>query len=1065
MTMRLNIRAHALVAVTILSASALRAQTDTATITGVVTDSSGAIVPGVRVEVQNSGTAAIIRAVSNEAGVFVATALPIGVYTVTVAMDGFQTVKQPGIALHAGDRTRVDIQLKPGQISEVLTVTSQAPLLESENSSLSQVVENTTIANMPLNGRNYQQLAMLAPGVIPARVRNSVTDAFSVNGASMFQNQFVMDGMDNNNYITGVATASNQVMKPSVDAIQEFKMETHNYSAEFGRGGGGVMQVSTKSGTNQIHGSAFEFLRNDKLDANNFFNSGRAKPPYRMNQFGGTLGGPVRRDRTFAFGSYQGTRVREQITRLSALPAKTQIGGDFGTAAVYDPATQNAAGVRQPFPNNRIPSNRFDPVSKRLLDLYPAPNREGVQNFVYNAPQTDDVEQVDARLDHTFSERDTMFLRYSYHNRDKLESGTLPSPANGGDTLLRKVGAHTAVFNETHVFGGGRLVNELRLAYSRNRADSDTTTTDQLWKTYGFKGLIEREDNNGLPLYTVSGLASIGDRATVPDPKTADVQQFIDNLTWTQGRHSVRFGGNVRSFRRYAGTMDSGRGRFTFNGQFTTAQAGRGTGLSLADALLGLTSNAQLMTPRDVTQISWAYEGYVQDNVKLTRKLTLNLGLRYEFQQPYWERHDRAANFIFDQGLPNYGALVNVSGTSVEDRSFQQTDRNNFAPRIGFAYQAAASTVVRGSYGIFYDNISQLPASSQPVQNPPFFLSTTIPTSNSSSRSNLQVQDGFPANALDPARIEGRSLVSVWPFAFPEGVMHQWNLNVQRSLPSKILVSAAYVGSNIVHRKLIGMDRNQPYPGASSINSRRVFPQYADIQSDIPVGTANYQGLEMRVERRFGGGFSTLNGYTWSHALAGEAGQDTRVAAAEKALSQEDMRHRFFSTVVYELPLGTGKRWLTGHWLRHFAGGWQLSTLFVAQSGMPFSPALSTNPANVTGTVRPNRIGEGNLDRDKRTPEAWFDRTAFTVPAAYTFGNSGRNVLTGPGVVNLDTTVARMFKLTESVRLDFRAEFFNILNEAHFGFPNAQVDRPVGGQISSTSTPARQIQFALKVLF
>ena len=1041
------------------------AQTDTATITGVVTDTSAASIPGAAVEAANAATGLKYQAAANEAGVYVLTALPIGAYTVAVRHQGFQTVQRQNIVLHAGDRARVDITLQPGAVSEVIEVTGAPPLLEAENSSLSQVVENTAIRSMPLNGRNYQQLAMLAPGVLPARVRNSVTDAFSVNGANMFQNQFVMDGMDNNNYVTGVATASNQVMKPSVDAIQEFKMETHNLSAEFGRGGGGVMQVTTRSGTNQLHGTMFEFLRNDKLDANDFFNSGRPKAPFRMNQFGGTLGGPVARDRTFFFGSYQGTRIREQRTRLSAVPTREMLAGDFGRTAVSDPSTQNTAGLRQPFPNNRIPKDRLDPVSSKMLDLYPAPNRDAVQNFLFNAPQTDDVEQVDTRFDHRFRDRDTIFLRYSFHDRAKLESGTLPLPASGSDTLLRDVRAHTAVLSETHIFPGANLVNEVRVAYSRNVALGDTPTKERLWQQLGFKGLVDREDINGLPLFTVSGFSALGDRATTPDPKTADVRQIVDNLSWTKGRHSVRFGGNIRSFVRYAGTADSARGRFTFNGQFTGAQAGRGSGSSVADALLGLTSTAQIMTPRNVSQISWAYEFYVQDNWKVTPKLTLNLGLRYEYQAPYWERNDRAANFLFDPGLPGAGTLVPVSGDSVEARTFQRRDLNNWGPRVGFAYQPTASTVIRGGYGIFYDNLSQLPSSSQPVQNPPFFLSTAFPTSNTSAISNLVVRLGFPADALELRSLDGKSLVSVWPFNFPEGVTHQWNLNVQRSLPFQSVLSVAYAGSNTVHRKLIGMDRNQPAPGAGAIAARRPYPRYSNILSDIPIGTANYQALETRFERRFSAGLSWLNGYTWSHAMAGEAGQNTRFAAAEKALSQEDMRHRFFSAVVWELPFGSGRRWLHEGWARLVAGGWQLSTMFSRQTGLPVTPSLSVNSANITGGVRPDRIRDGNLPSADRSPERWFDRTAFAVPAPFQFGNSGRNVIIAPGLVNLDTALARTFRLTERFNLDFRSEFFNLLNEAHLGLPNTQVDRPVGGQISSTVSPARQMQFALKIVF
>jgi hypothetical protein len=1040
-------------------------QTDTATVTGVITDSSGAAVPEAQIEITNRGTGLKYRAVTNEVGVYVVPALPVAAYNVSITRQGFQTVQRQEVNLHAGDRVRIDAQLQAGAVTEVIEVTGEVPLLEAETSNLSQVVENKTITNMPLNGRNYQQLALLSPGVLPSRNRNFVTDAFAVNGANMWQNQFVMDGADNNNYSTGVVIASNQVIKPSIDAIQEFRVETHNISAEFGRGGGGVIQVTTKSGTNAFHGTLFEFLRNDKLDANGFFNSGRAKPPYRQNQFGGTFGGRIVRDRTFFFGSYQGTRIREKLTRLSSVPTPDMIQGNFGATNIFDPATQDAAGNRTQFPGNRIPASRFDPVAINVWRLYPTPNRPGVQNFLYNTPRNDDDSQIDSRLDHRFRERDSMFLRYSFHDRTILEPGTLPPPANGGDVAIRLAKAHSAVFSETHIFPSANLVNEFRLAYTRNDGKIDTPTQERLWEQFGFRGLFDRSDITGLPFMAPNGFANIGDRSFAPDPKKVDLRQLVDNLSWTTGRHSVKFGTNIRQFIRYSGTTDFARGRFFFNGQFTSARAGTGSGSSFADALLGLTNTASLSTPKDVSQISLAQEYYVQDTFKITSKLTLNLGIRYEYQSPYVEKRDRQANFVFEPGLPGFGTVVQVQGDSIEARSFQKLDRNNFAPRLGLAYQIGGGLVLRMGYGLFYDAVAQLPFNSQAVQNPPFFLSTDIPTANSASTSNLIVRNGFPSNALRPDVLDGRALATVWPYAFPDAMTQQWNVNVQKSLPGNSLVSAAYVGSNTAHRRVSGIDRNQPVPGAGAIPPRRVFSRFAGIQTDIPFGTGNYQALEMKYERRFTRGLSTLNGYTWSHTTAGELGQNHRILAPEKALSQEDMRHRFFSSVVYDLPFGKGRRWASNGFVSHLAGGWQVASLLSAQSGLPVTPGLGTNVSNSTGGTRPDRIADGNLPRDQRTPERWFDVTAFRAPQAFTFGNSGRNVIIGPGLVNLDTTLSRTFVLTERATLQFRTEAFNLLNEAHFDFPNATVDRPVGGTIGATSSSMRQIQFALKLVF
>ncbi|MBK7930961.1 MAG: TonB-dependent receptor [Bryobacterales bacterium] len=887
-----------------------------------------------------------------------------------------------------------------------------------------------------------------------------------MNGASWLQNQFVMDGMDNNNYHYGIVIASNQTIKPSVDAIQEFKVETHNASAEFGRGGGGVVQVTTKSGTNEFHGTAFEFLRNDKLDANNFFNSGRTKPPYRQNQYGGTFGGPIIKDRTFFFASYQGTRIREKLTTLSTVPTPAMLSGDFGATVIYDPATQAADGTRQAFAGNRIPTARIDPVSIRVLQLYPQPNRAGVQNYLYNPSRNDNDEQVDTRFDHRFRERDTIFLRYSWHDRDRLEPGNLPEPANGGATAVRLAKAHSAVFSHTHVFASASMVNELRAAYSRNDGNIDTPTREKLYLDFGFKGLFERGDITGLPFFSPGGYVNIGDRSFAPDPKIVDLKQLVENLSITRGRHSMKTGANIRNFRRYAGTTDFARGRFLFNGQFTASRAGGGANNSIADAMLGLTNNAQLSTPLDHTLMSTAWELYFQDNFKLSGKLTLELGVRYEYMPPFHERRDRFATFVFDSRLPSAGTIVLADPEgSHETRSFQRPDRNNWAPRIGLAWQATPTTVVRSAYGLFYDNTVPVNFDQLSVMNPPFYLRTDIPTGNQNATSNLIVRNGFAANALQPNVLAGRALFSAWPYEFPDGLTHQWNINIQKSLPGNSVLSAAYVGTNSVHRRSGPVDINQPIPGSGDLNSRRAYSTVAGITTSVPEGRGNYQGLELRFERRFSRGFSTLNGYTRSKTMQMDMNQNTRRLGREKGLSTEHIPNRFFSTVIYELPFGKGRKWLDSGVLALIAGGWQVSSLVTAQNGMQLTPTMTANPANTTGATRPDRLRDGNLPRGERTPDRWFDRTAFALPAAFTFGNAGVNIIEGPGLINFDGALARVFPINERVRIDFRAEFFNFLNEAQFGFPNMTVNTAPAGAISATDRPARQLQFGLKLVF
>src|SRR5579872_152247 len=844
-------------------------QTDTATITGIVTDPSGAAVPGAAVEATDRATGLKYRETTNASGVYSVTALPVGVYNLSVTRPGFQTIERSEVALHAGDRARIDLQLQVGAVTQVMQVTSQTPLLESETSNLSQVVDNTKIVNMPLNGRDYQQLAMLAPGMANVRVTNFVTDAFSANGASMLQNQFLMDGMDNTNYLYGVVTASNEIVKPSIDAIQEFRTETHAFSAEFGGGGGAKVVVTTKSGTNEFHGTAFEFLRNDKIEANDFFNSGNPKPPFRQNQFGGTFGGPIKKNKTFFFASYQGTRIREKLTFLSVVPSPQTIGGDFGSTAIYDPATQNPTGNRQLFPENHIPADRIDAVAVRMLELYPTPNRPGVQNYLFNPSRNTNDSQVDSRLDHRFRESDSIFLRYSFHDFYRLEPGNLPVPASGGNTAIRLARAHTAVLNYTHLFGSN-IVNEIRLAYSRNGGKIDVPTTGKLWQQFGFQGLFQRPDINGLPLFNLSGLTSVGDRSYAPDPKDVDIHQLGDDISWLKGRHSMKMGIDVLSFIRYAGTTNFARGVFTFNGQFTSAQAGIGSGSSLADALLGLTSDAYVSNALDASLRSRVWGLYFQDNFKISRKLTLNLGIRWEYQPPFVEHNNRLANFVTNPALPGYDTIVPAQGDSVEQRSFQRRDLKDFAPRLGLAYQLTPSMVIRAGYGIFYDTTMQTAFSDLPVGNPPFYVQSDFPSSNQTATSDLAVRNGFPATALQATSLAGLALFSAWPYAMPVGATNQWDFNIQRTLPGSTVLSAAYVGSNTAHRRLTAQDINQPYPGPGALNLRRAFPTLAAITTSVPFGTANYQALELKIERRFAGGFSTLNGYKIGRASCRE---------------------------------------------------------------------------------------------------------------------------------------------------------------------------------------------------
>jgi hypothetical protein len=1050
----------------VLLTSSAFAQVDTATITGVITDPSGLAIVGARIRATNQATGVEHNTLSNEGGLYVLTALPIGTYNLEITGQGFQTVRRPDVTLDAGSRARVDVQMTVGQVTEVVEVKTAIPLLESETSSLNQVVENKVITQMPLNGRNYQDLATLSAGVLPNRSQNFVTDGFSVNGASHDQNVFQLDGADNNNYFSGIVVASNEAVKPNIDAIQEFKLETHNYSAEFGRGGGAVVQVSTKSGTNQYHGTMFEFLRNDKLDANNFFNTGRPKPPFRQNQYGGTFGGPVKRDKMFFFADFEGTRIREKVTLQSAIPTPAELTGNFnGVASISDPATQTASGAREPFASNIIPPSRFDAVAAKMIALYPAPNLTGKLNFVFNSPRTTDNDKGDGRFDYQVNSNHSLFARYSQLTFDRLEPGNLPLPGSGGNTATRLARAKNGVVNWTTVLPGARKVNEVRVAYNRLVGAIDTPTTTQLWKQFGFLGLFDRPDIHGLPLFQPAGYQSIGDRSYAPDPRKQDVRQFVDTFSWNKGRHAMKMGANMRNYIRYSGITNFARGVFSFNGQFTRTQAGGPSGGDgIADALLGLTSSDTFSTPLNVRRHAWSDEFYVQDNFKVSSRLTVNLGLRWEYQSPYVEQYNRVQNFVIDPAFPNFGQLVPpTSGT--EGRTFRKRDFKDWAPRVGFAYNIGSETVIRGGYGLFYLGDFFLNASTSIYTNPPYYLQTDITTASNAATAGIVIRNGIPADALNPNSLTGRSMFGAWyPYDYPIAMTNQWNIDIQRTLPGNAVLSVAYVGSNTVHMTF-DADLNQPAPGPGANNPRRFWPDFGNITTTAPLTGSNYQALELKVERRFDRGLSLLSGYTFSKSLAGQLPQRSTILAPEKSLSFQHMPHRWFTASVWEIPFGRGRKYLTGGVLSHVVAGWQLSPIFVVQSGLPVSPAVNGNPANTTGAQRPNRISDGNLPRGQRTPLHWFDVAAFTVPAAFTFGNSAAYVIEGPGRVNLNVSISRTFRFKERFSLDFRTEFFDLANNPHFDFPNTTVNTPSAGTIGATTDPGRQIQFGLKFLF
>jgi hypothetical protein len=1052
----------------------------TAQVSGRITDASGAVVPGAQITLTNQANGFKRDSVANNEGNYNVPLLQPGTYEISVRKDGFKPILQANVALNVEQVARLDFTLETGTVSETITITSAAPLLNRETTSVGQIVDNKTVVTLPLNGRNYSQLVALMPGATPNQ-GSRATDGVSLNGNRTFQNTYLIDGVDNNNYILGVDTNSTQALRPSVDAIQEFKVESANYSAEYGRSAGGIISLAIKSGTNEWRGAAFEFLRNDKLDANDWFsNRARLKrPPLRYNQFGGTFGGPLWKNHSFFFASYQGTRDKRARTSTTTVPTPDMVRGNFGAINIYDPA-HVVNGVRTQFANNIIPDARIDPVGKRLAALYPAPNQPGtVNNYVANVPTTDYADQLDIRGDHSFSSSDTIFVRYSWSDREITRGGFFAPPGNGGngfnDFPLRQLPqAWSLAGGATHVFST-TLVNDLRIGFTRNKSDQLSPASASLYDQFGIKGVPQLNGLTGLPTFTVNTFASLGDRTFAPNPKNVGVFQFTDNVSWTRGNHGLKFGGDLRLRSNFAGTSNIGRGSFTFNGQFTSRTPGTGIGSALADLLLGLTSSAQLSTLLTGDFRDHYYGFYGNDTWRVTPKLTLNLGLRYELQTPMWEVNNRMANFDLNPGSANYGKLVNAQSGSIRARSFVNLDKNNFAPRLGFSYALDPKTVVRGSFGTFYGGLGFQAIAQLGAANVPYSVSITEVSATTAATSRVQLSNGFPAGFLDPARAVNPAAVS---FAedFPIAEIYQWNLNVQRELFGQTVFSVAYVGSGSAYLRGFN-DLNAPPPGAGAINPRRPFPTFGAITYASPFAHATYHSMQLKAERRFSNGFSLLSSYTWSHSIDNSVDgedtgngsvtpQDPRNTNAEKASSGIDLRHRWVTSAIYDLPFGGKDGWLSQNAAtRTIFGGWQLGGIFNVQTGFALSPTVAPNPANTTTTARPNLIGNPNLARGTRTVDRWYDVAAFATPAQFNFGTSSRSVIRAPGLVNLDLLIARNFQLTERFRIEFRSEMYNASNSVHFGRPNVQTNAAQAGRITTTQVPNRQVQFGLRLVF
>ena len=1055
--MKSNFRTLVLLVLPLLLPAAIAAQTHRASMRGLILDPKGAGVPGATVRLRNTKTDEVRETTSGRTGEYAISSLAPGNYELTVQSQNFANFGRT-LDLLVNEERRFDIALEINPLDNVIVESTTEPSLKKENASLGTVIENRQVTGLPLDGRNFYELSLLVPGAVPpaqgsaGSVRGDF--AFSVNGAREDANNFLLDGVYNLD-----PKLNTFGVRPSVDAIREFEMLTSTYDASFGRNPGAQVNVILNSGSNDFHGSAFEFHRNAALDARNFFApASEPDPKYIRNQFGGSFGGPIKHDRTFFFADYEGTRSREGVTRVTNVPTAQERNGNF-SQSVFGIPKNPFTGM--PFDNGVIPDFFINPIGRAIAALYPLPNRNvPFQNFVSSPTLRDDNDSFDVRVDHHLTDRAELTFRYSFGDRDLFEPFTGPSLSlvpGFGDTVKRRSQNGMAALTWLLT---PNLVNESRVAFSRV-AGSVTQEASVLNSEVGLPTISPRERDLGLSFITVTGFSPLGDEGNNPQNSVTNVYQFINNSSWVHNNHLVKFGADVRFTQQNAFRDVESRGRLQFSPFLTL------TNNALADLLLGfplVTSVARVDNPQQVRTHSFNF--FINDSYRITPRLTINGGLRYEYNSPPVDAEDRAT--IYDVAT---GTLVPV-GTNGVPRSGFEADKNNFAPRVGFAWSFTEKTVLRGGYGVYYDQSPLAPAEALYFNSPFFDNNVFFPL------------PGLPLTLNNP-------FPSFFPFALPDsalaiqrdlrtGYMQHWNLNIERQIGEKNVLEVAYVGSKGT-KLLTARDINQPQPSVLPPGLPfvpRPNPQFDDIDLLESRANSNYHALQARFQRRLSTGFSTLASYTWSKSIddasnffssAGDPNfpQNSYNVAAERGRSNFDVAHRLSVSYSYALPFHRSGGGLDAK----LVNGWETFGILTLQSGRPFTVALLSEIDN-SGTGR-SILGFGNNDRpnlianpelSNSTTDRWFNTDAFAFPAPGTFGNAGRNILDGPSFQNFNASLVKNTALTEDINLQFRVETFNFFNHPNFNLPDNFLGSPTFGRITSARDP-RHIQFGLKLLF
>lgn len=1071
-------------AVFVFGAASARAQLDTASIVGTIRDSSGAILPGVTVTATLDGTGVASSGVTNSAGQYVFPSLRIGRYTVAAELQGFRRAVQTDVQLRVQDRLEVNFSLAIGEISEEVLVRGRAELLQTQSADIGNVIEARQVRDLPLLGRRYSELAYLTPGVVqaPAGITSRGEDTFfNANGNFATWNNYMLDGADNNSFSTNLQERSPQVVQPPVDALEEFKVQTRTYSAEFGKAAGAVINASVKQGTNQFRGSAYEFFRDEAFNANTWDNNRAARPKGQFNQHiaGFTLGGPVVRSKTFFFGDYQATRTERALSLTATVPTDRMKSGDLsevaGTMSGSNPFVP--AGCVDAV-NKRVNASCIDPVARRILDYYPSPNVPGTgffgNNFISNGVLNSDIDQFDLRVDHTLTSSDRVFARYSFQETDRREPPVFEDPVASGDfasdIFIRGqnlVGGYSRVF-------GSALFSEFRFGYNRVRSDSVHPAFGvDANSAVGIRGVPnDPRYSGGLPNTSIGSVSRIGGPFFRPQFQTSQVFQFAENLTWTKSNHTFKFGfEGRRDLVRYIDLR-------SLNGELNFPN-GRYTNFGFADFLLGLGSNQRITLFHEPDLYTSGWQMYAQDSWRLASNVTLTAGLRYEYFTPLFDRNDELTNID-----PATGQIITASSSgSVFDRTLINPDRNDFAPRVGVAWTINPSVVMRGGYGVFYQQTDRYGSESQLGLNLPQLVDADINANSAADAPAFTFAQGFipltPEN-VDKARVQ-------WRIQDPNQktpIVHQFSIGPEWQVGPSMVAAVEYVGNRIRNgRRLRNLNEGViQTPGVGPV----VFPyaQYgfgnAFLEQIVTNGRANYNALQTRLQRRMSDGLAFTAAYTYSSAKGdfidhltaggGASGNFPNTAynmAADYGPLPFDVPHRLVTSFIYELPVGAGRTFSPSGIVGAIASDWSVNGILTLSSGLPFS--IGANDAANAGSgrnVRANCTGDPVPDGFDQTLTRWFDTTAFSQPTAFTHGNCSYNSVRGPSSKSMNLSIFRGVPFGGERRVEFRIEMFNLFNWVNFGFPGSSVaNQNTFGQITSTLGDPREMQLAVKFYF